>query len=127
MAAGKSTLRRRYQLLGTVYEVGLPSVALAVTVDSALGHLSTAKAPSVTASVARVAAEFLFVVDRHPVDRCEGADTVVPTLKWALSEDAINREDFGLYLHAAMLRDSEGAILLPAPSDRKSTRMNSRH
>jgi hypothetical protein len=121
MAAGKSPLQRRYQLLGTVYEVGLPSIALAVTVDSALGHFASAKAPDVTASVARVAAEFLFVVDRHPVDRCEGADAVVPTLKWALSEDAINREDFGLYLHAAMLRDSEGAILLPAPSQSGKT------
>ena len=107
--------RRRYQLLNTVFEIGLPSNGLVEAVDSALGHLIVTKEPNLTVSVARTAADFLIIAGGRVIERCPDVDAVVPTLKSAISAEAINREDFGLYLHAAMLRDGESAILLPAP------------
>ena len=106
---------RCYQLLGTVFELDLTGSRLVDAVDSALGHLAAAREPDLTVSIARTAAEFVVVADGRVVDRCADADALVPTLKAALCTEAINREDFGLYLHAAMLRDDAGAMLLPAP------------
>lgn len=116
-AAAKSRpqQRRRYRLLNTVVEIGFPDTGLADAVDSALGHLTVTKEPDLTLSIVRPAGEILITVEDRVIDRCIDADAVVPALKSAICEEAINREDFGLYVHAAMLRDAAGAMLLPAP------------
>ncbi|HEY9549644.1 MAG TPA: hypothetical protein VIR45_09090, partial [Kiloniellaceae bacterium] len=102
-------------MLNTVVEIGLPAGGLTEAFDSALGHLAVTKDPDFNLSVIRAASEFLIIAEGCIIDRCSFAAAVVPTVKSAICTDVINREDFGLYVHAAMLRGTAGAMLLPAP------------
>lgn len=104
-----------YRQLDTVFEIALPDDRLAVAVQSAIEHLATSEAPQIAVSVEPYPAGYLIVVDGKTEDYCATADSVVPTLKAILATTAINRTDFGLYIHGAMLRDGGNAVLLPAP------------
>lgn len=107
--------QRRYQLINTVVEVALPCRKLTKALDSALSHLAVSEVPAFKLSVTRETGEFLIIAEDRVIDRCSDAAAVIPTVKAALCAEAINREDFGLYLHAAMLRNAGTAMLLPAP------------
>jgi len=54
------------------------------------------------------------VIDGREEDRCRDPGAVAPMVKSALNAAAVNRHDFALYLHAAMLRLGDRALLLPA-------------
>jgi hypothetical protein len=109
------SVRRRYQLLDSIFEVGFSSAGLFEAVDPVLGHLATEKPPTSAVQVVAGPNSFDVIIDGRQADHCEDAEAVAPMVKGALSMAAVNHQDFALYLHAAMLQRCGGALLLPAP------------
>jgi hypothetical protein len=109
------SVRRRYQFLDTIFEVGFSNAGLFETVDSVLRHLATENPPTSAVQVVADADTFVVNIDGLEADHCEDAEAVAPMVKSALSMAAVNRQDFAFYVHAAMLRRHGGALLLPAP------------
>jgi hypothetical protein len=109
------SVRRRYQFLDTIFEVGFSSASLFDAVDSVLRHLATEKPPTSAVQVVADPNSFVVIIDGVEADHCEDAEAVAPMIKSALSVAAVNRQDFAFYVHAAMLRRHGGALLLPAP------------
>jgi hypothetical protein len=117
IARPRSTLARRYKLLDTVFDVYFDTQARLEAVDLALRHLATPLAPTVWVSIISEAdtGTITVLIDGAEVDCCADPAILVPAVKSALTTAAVNRHDFAVYLHAAMLRRGKGALLLPAP------------
>ena len=107
-------VRRRYRLLGSVFELGFGGEALCRAVDPALRHLATAARPDATIAVIADAHGFSVLIDGQELERCGSIEVLAPTVKGGLNAAAVNRRDFAFYLHAAMLRRGGAALLLPA-------------
>jgi hypothetical protein len=117
IARPRSTLARRYKLLDTVFDVDFDTQARLEAVDLALRHLATPLAPTAWVSIISEADTdtITVLIDGAEVDCCADPTMLVPAVKSALTMAAVNRLDFAVYLHAAMLRRGNGALLLPAP------------
>jgi len=107
-------VRRRYRLLGSVFEIGFADETLCRAVDPALRHLATTECPDVTGAVMAEPGGFSSMVAGGEVERCETTEALAPLLKGSLTVAAANRREFALYLHAAMLRRGRAVLLLPA-------------
>lgn len=108
-------VQRCYKLFDVVFDVRLPSPHLAAKVDTALAHLATTSPATARASVYDdPAGGFRLTVDGVDTDHCDDMQAVAPMVKGRLNVEAVNRQPFGLYIHAAMLCTRDGAILLPA-------------
>ena len=107
-------VRRRYRLLGSVFEIGFADETLCRAVDPALRHLATTERPDVTGAVMAEPGGFSSMVAGGEVERCETTEALAPLLKGSLTVAAANRREFALYLHAAMLRRGRAVLLLPA-------------
>lgn len=111
-AAGPVRLRLR--LLDTVVDLGLPDRALARRVAAPLAHLRSEREASVRVELVREADGFALVALGALLERCSEPAAVVPMVKGGLATLAVNRARFALFVHAAMLRAGDGALLLPA-------------
>jgi len=110
--AGRARLRLR--LLDTVVDLGLPDRALARQVGAALGHLRSAARADVRVELVRGPDGFALVAEGSVLERCADPAAAVPMVKGGLATLAVNRTRFGLFVHAAMLRAGDAALLLPA-------------
>jgi hypothetical protein len=113
--AGPLGWPRRYKVLDTIFEVQFSSQWLAEATDTALGHLAATSRPTASASLSCGEDGILIAIDDRVVDQCADLDEVAPTAKGALTIEAVNRQGFGLFLHAAMVHKEGKALLLPAP------------
>lgn len=112
---------RAYRLLDTVFEVRFPDLSLAKVVDTAIGHLATTDPKTANAVVYHGEHGITITVDGRVIERCADVSGVAPAVKAALAIDAANRQDFGLFLHAALLRRGGSGLLLPAAPGRGKT------
>jgi hypothetical protein len=108
-------VRRRYRVLDTTFEVGFANEALCDLVDPVLRHLETSRSSDASVAVTEDRDGFGITIDGISIDRCGTLEALAPLVKGNLNAAAINRHEFALYLHAAMLRRGNWAIVLPAP------------
>jgi hypothetical protein len=106
--------RLRLRLLDTVVDLGLPDRALARRVGAPLAHLRSEAPADLQVELVRGPDGFALLAGGVVLERCTGPAAVVPMVKGGLATLAANRSDFGLLVHAALLRAGDAALLLPA-------------
>jgi hypothetical protein len=114
---------RRVRILDVGFELTVESEAQAHAIDQVLGHFAAPAdaAPAVPVTLATESASTVLRVEGELVDQVPDARGVVPMVKHALVAEAVNRHGFALYVHGAMLRHRDAALLLPAaPGSGKS-------
>ena len=79
-----------------------------------MGHLGTAAAPAIRLDVVADGDGFAIVRDGAVVERAAARAGLAPQIKSAAIVAALNAQGFRLFLHAAMLRLGDAAVLLPA-------------
>ena len=122
-AKRRFVVEERYALLGAVVRVRYASRAQRAFVHPILAHLKKARGRP-TSTI-----EILADGDRHHicqnghVERANVAlDEIGPTVKWLLWEAALNSHRYFLNIHAGVVGDGKGALLLPAaPGSGKSS------
>jgi hypothetical protein len=113
--SARSAITRQYEVLGTRSLVGFGALADAAAADEVLGHFAPCGAGrTADASCVREASGAALWIDGVRHDATPTAEGLVPMVKHALVAEAVNRHGFALYVHGAMLRSSESALLLPA-------------
>ncbi len=105
---------RRYRILDTVIEIGLPSLDVAARADSLLGHLTISSDAKIRLDVIKSEDAYLIIRDGKIVEQSPTLLGAGPQIKSAALVAAINSQDYALYLHAAMVRRGQQTILLPA-------------
>jgi hypothetical protein len=113
----------RYALLGAVVRVRYASRAQRSFVHPILGHLTKARGrPTSTIELIADGGRHHICQDGF-IERANVAlDEIGPTVKWLVWEAAINSHRFFLNIHAGVVGDGEGAVMLPAaPGSGKSS------
>jgi hypothetical protein len=110
-----SAVTRQYEVLGTRFRVGFEALADAAAADEVLGHFAACGAERTADAVcARETSGAALWIDGVRRDAAPTAEGLVPMVKHALVAEAVNRHGFALYVHGAMLRSGDSALLLPA-------------
>lgn len=113
----------RYALLGATVRVRYASRAQRSFVHPILAHLKKARSRP-TSTIEIVAdGERHHICQNGRVERANVAlDEIGPTVKWLLWEAAINSHRFFMNIHAGVVGDGKGVIMLPAaPGSGKSS------
>jgi hypothetical protein len=116
-------VEERYALLGATVRVRYASRAQRSFVHPVLGHLKKSRGRP-TSTI-----EIVADGDRHhicqdgTIERANVAlDEIGPTVKWLLWEAAINSHRFFMNIHAGVVGDGKGVLMLPAaPGSGKSS------
>jgi hypothetical protein len=106
-------LRRRYRLLDTIFEVDFGEKGVLDTVDPALRHVATTRKATAFVSILSDRAGYRVLIDGEAADACRCLSELSPIMKGALGAAAVNRKNFALSVHAAMLSVEGRALLLP--------------
>jgi hypothetical protein len=108
---------RTYRLLGTSFTIRYERSADATRVDPVLAHLAAAPAEtSSTIDVATSGSGLAVYQDGVARDQCRGPDELAPVIKSLVWLTAVNSADHLLNIHAGVVGDDRGCILLPAAS-----------
>lgn len=112
-----------YALLGARVRVRYASRAQRAFVHPILAHLKIARGRPTSTIELIVDGTRHHVCQDGTIERRDIAlDEIGPTVKWLLWESAINTHDFFLNIHAGVVGDGTGAIMLPAaPGSGKSS------
>jgi Coenzyme PQQ synthesis protein D (PqqD) len=110
-----SAATRQYEVLGTRFRVGFETLAEAAAADEVLGHFAPCGAErNADAVCVHEASGPALSIDGVRHDAVPTAEGLAPMVKHALVAEAVNRHGFALYVHGAMLRSGDSALLLPA-------------
>lgn len=106
---------RSYRLLGTSFAVRYARASDAAHVDPVLAHLAAATTGTSVAIDVVTAADGLAVYqDGLLGDTCTGPAELAPVVKSLVWLAAVNRTDYFLNIHAGVVGDGSGCLLLPA-------------
>ena len=111
-APPKETIRCR--LLDQMVEIGLPDADAAAAALALMGHLRSTGAPAIRLDVVADGPGFAILRHGAVVERAAARTGLAPQIKSAAIVAALNAQGFRLFLHAAMVRLGDAAILLPA-------------
>lgn len=110
-----ATAVRSYRLLGTTIAVRYARATDADAVDPVLSHLAAGSAATALAIDVVPAGDRLAVYqDGVLQDTCTGPDDLAPVVKSLVWLGAVNRADYFLNIHAGVVGDGDGCLLLPA-------------
>jgi hypothetical protein len=106
---------RGYRLLATSFRVRYATALQEEAVHPVLAHLEAAAAEPMTAvNLLWDGAGHLLVVDGRRKERCGPIEELAPLVKGALLAHAVNGYPYLLYVHAGVVRNGHGCVLLPA-------------
>lgn len=117
------TSEHSYRLLGTTFRLRFTAAEQAAVVHPVLAHLASGEARwDIAADVVATGGQLVLRRDGLEHGACGGIEELAPLVKGFVWTSAVNRHDFFLGIHAAVVGGPSGALLLPGdPGSGKST------